>query len=65
MKTKTFDCLKTKAEAQARRAVILSGFSEQERLDYYLNAHEALVQRQLSLRDFPPPAPQLGNVGDK
>ena len=65
MKTKTFDCLKTKAEAQAQRAVILKGFSEQERLDYYLRAHEALVQRQVALRELPPPAPRLGDVGDK
>jgi hypothetical protein len=55
MKTKTFDCLKMKAQAQTRRAEALEGLSEEERLDYYQRAHEALIRRQQSLRKQPPP----------
>ena len=55
MKTKTFDCLRMKAQAQRRRAETLKGLSEEERLDFYERAHEALVRRQQSLREPPPP----------
>ena len=54
MKTKTFDCLRMKTQAQQRRAEALNGLSEEQRLDYYNRAHEALVRRQQSLREPPP-----------
>ena len=54
MKTKTFDCLKMKAQAQQRRAEALNGLSEEQRLDYYKSAHEALLRRQQSLQKPPP-----------
>ncbi len=45
-KTKTFDCLKMKDEAQRRRAQLLEEMTPAERLDYYQKAHEALVRRR-------------------
>ena len=50
MKTKTFDCVRMKHEAQRKRARELADLSEQERLNYYQRAHEALVTRQKSLQ---------------
>jgi len=55
MKTKTFDCLRMKTQAQQRRAEALDGLSEEQRQDYYNRAHDALVRRQQSLRPPPPP----------
>ncbi|MEE9295556.1 MAG: hypothetical protein V3W34_11420 [Phycisphaerae bacterium] len=57
MKTKTFDCLKMKDEAQQRRSEALKGMSEQQRLEYYRRAHEDLVQRQKALRAVPQAGP--------
>ena len=56
MKTKTFDCLKMKAEAQQQRAKALNGLSEQQQLEYYRKAHVALVQRQAKMRALIPRA---------
>ena len=51
MKTaKKFDCVKMKDEAQRRRAERLRGFSAQARLEFYRQAHEALVRRQRELQ---------------
>jgi hypothetical protein len=50
MKTKTFDCVKMKDEAQRRRADKLQGFSDQQRLDFYRNAQEELLRRRERLR---------------
>ena len=50
MKTKTFDCVKMKDDAQRRRAEQLQGFSDQQRLDYYRNAQEELLRRRERLR---------------
>jgi hypothetical protein len=49
-KTKIFDCLKMKDEAQLRSAKLLQAMTQQQRLDYYQRAHEALVQRRDALR---------------
>lgn len=46
MKTKTFDCLRLKDEAQQRRAEKFRGLSEDEQLRYYDEGHTALLQRQ-------------------
>jgi hypothetical protein len=46
MKTKTFDCLRLKDEAQQRRAERLRGLSEDEQLRYYDEGHAALIRRQ-------------------
>jgi hypothetical protein len=50
MKTKTFDSIRMKDEAQRRRAEALRGLSEAKRLEYYQRAHEDLVRRQKRLR---------------
>ena len=52
MKTaKKFDCVRMKDEAQQRRAEALGGLPDERRLEYYRQAHEALVLRQKELRE--------------
>ena len=48
---KKFDCVKMKDEAQQRRAVALGGQPDECRLEFYRQAHEALVLRQKELRE--------------
>ena len=54
MKTmKKFDCVKMKDEAQQRRARAMRGLADEQRLEFYRHADEALRRRreQLRLRD--------------
>ena len=52
MKTaKQFDCVKMKDEAQQRRAEALRGLSDEQRLDFYRQAHVTLVRRLKELRE--------------
>lgn len=47
---KTFDCVKMKDDAQQRRARMLQGMSDDQRLEFYRRAGEALRKRQEELR---------------
>ncbi len=51
MKTKTFDCIQMKREAQQRLLEELSKLSQRQQLDYFKQSHEQLVERQKQLRD--------------
>jgi hypothetical protein len=51
MKTKTFDCVELKHQAQARRRREMAGMTDEERREHYRRAHEALVQLQTDLRE--------------
>ena len=51
MKTKTFDCVKMKHEAQQRLQRELSRLTPIQKLDYYKKRHEQLIERQKQLRE--------------
>lgn len=50
MKTKTFDCVQMKHDAQERRQKEIEHMTEEERHAYYHRAHEELVRLQAELR---------------
>jgi hypothetical protein len=50
MRTKTFDCLAMKDEAQLKRAERLRRLTDSERGAFYRHEHEILLQRQQQLK---------------
>jgi hypothetical protein len=47
---KKFDCVKMKDRAQERRARDLHGLTPEERLEYYRQQHQLLLDRQAKLQ---------------
>lgn len=60
MKTKTFDCIKMKDDAQRRRAGAMRGLTTKQRLEYYRTAYEQLLDRRARLAGYVEPSSKSG-----